>query len=124
MAHDWPDLPELLRTVREFIDGVALKLQGVDRFHALCAIYLVEIAERELSEWEPRETVDDARLRRLARAAPAVARSELAALLCQRIRAGEFEQDMDQLLAELTAHVVAKVRVSKPSCLEQEHRQP
>jgi hypothetical protein len=121
MAHDWPDVPEILRTVREFIDGVTPRLAGLDRYHALCAIYLIEIAERELAGWEAPPTAADERLRELAGIAPEDGRQAITSL-CRRIRAGELEDRMDELLEALTAHVVAKVRVSKPAVLDPVHR--
>ena len=33
MAHDQPDVPELIDTVREFLDGISAKLDGQDRYH-------------------------------------------------------------------------------------------
>lgn len=122
MAHDWPDVAEMLKTVHEFIDDVTPRLQGLDRYHALCAIYLLEIVERELQEWRGQVTPDDERLRALAGVDDAVGPAELTAALGRRIRHGDFDQRMDELLTALTAHVVAKVRVSKPSVLDEEHR--
>ena len=122
MAHDWPDVPEMVRTAREFIEAVTPQLKGLERYHALCAAYLLEIVLRELGEWQPLETADDARLRDLAGAGPAVPRATLTARLAARIRAGEFDQRMDELLAALTAHVVAKAAISKPGYLDDEHR--
>lgn len=121
MAHDWPDVPELTKTVREFLEGLAPRLQGIERFHAMCSIYLLEIVERELPEWEPRETADDTRLRALAGTGAEIPRATLVTHLSAQIRSGEFDQRMDELLTELTAHVVAKVRISKPASLDAEH---
>ena len=122
MAHDTPDLAEILRTVHEFIRGVMPRLSGMDRYQALCAQMLMEIALRELVEWRPLETADDQRLRRLCGVGEEVPREALAARLAAAIEAGEFDTRMDELRDELLAHVIAKVRVSRPTHLEPEHR--
>lgn len=123
MAHDTPELAEILRTVHEFIRGVMPRLSGMDRYQALCSQNLVEIAMRELDEWRPLETQDDQRLRRLCEVGDEVPRDTLAPLLAARIAAGDFDTRMDELRAELLAHTIAKVRVSRPAHLAPEHRQ-
>ena len=122
MAHDWPSVPEMVKTVREFIDEITPRLQGLERYHALCAIYLLEIVERELEQWQPSMTADDERLRALAGAPEPADGQAVTAQLGRHIRAGKFDERMDELLAALTAHVVAKVKVSKPAVLDDEHR--
>lgn len=122
MAHDTPDLAEILRSVHEFIRDLKPRLDGMDRYQALCAQMLLEIALRELPEWQPRESADDARLRTLCGAGPEVPREALAARLAAGIAAGEFDQRLDALADDLLRHVVAKVRVSRPQHLEPEHR--
>ena len=116
MAHDTPDVPELVRTAHEFITTITQKLDGQDRYYALCVAYLLEIAQRELREWAPLETEDDRRLRALLDddVLPA---ERLTAELSVAIRTGKFDNNMDELLNELIAHVESKVAVSKPSHL-------
>lgn len=123
MAHDTPELAEILRTVHEFIRGVMPRLSGMDRYQALCSQNLMEIALRELDEWRPLDTEDDQRLRRLCGVGEEVARDALAPRLAARIAAGDFDNRMDELSAELLAHTIAKVRVSRPAHLAPEHRQ-
>lgn len=123
MAHDTPELAEILRTVHEFIRGVMPRLSGMDRYQALCSQNLMEIALRELDEWRPLETADDERLRRLCEVGSEVSRDTLAARLAARIAAGDFDGRMDELEQQLLAHTVAKVRVSRPQHLAPEHRQ-
>ena len=124
MPHDAPDLPGLLDAVKEFVTEITPRLTGRDRYHALCSVYLLEIAQRELSEWEHQATADDARIRALTGAADGGAASarEARADLCALIRRGDFDSSLDQLHAELLAHVVDKVRVSKPDVLAELHR--
>ena len=123
MAHDWPVLPDILTTVRDFVSSVVPKLEGMDHYHALCTLYLLDVVQRELTrEWRHEETADDARLRALGGLGPEVPARELTARLAAQIRAGRFDADMQALEATLLDHVIAKVRVSKPSQLSPEHR--
>ena len=124
MAHDWPSLPELINTVRDYIDDLTPRLQGMDRYHALCSLQLLDVVQRELHEWTPRETPDDARLRALGDLGPEVPRDELTARLSAQIHAGKFDQRMAELERAMLEHVMAKVRVTKPGLLAAEHREP
>lgn len=118
MPHDSPDVPELLRTAHEFVVRITGGLEGQDRYHAMCTAFLLEIAMRELEEWQPMPTADDKRLRDLL-GDPERPREKLAADLCAAIRAGKFDDDMPALLDQLIRHVESKVRVAKPSYLAQ-----
>ncbi len=122
MAHDLPELPEMIATVREFIADVTPQLGGLDRYHALCAQFLLDATLRELAAWAPGETADDRRLRGLLGAPAAQPMNEVMVELCRAIRAGRFDDDLDALRETLTAHVVDKVRVAKPAVLAPEHR--
>ncbi len=124
MAHDWPSLPELINTVREYIDDLTPRLQGMDRYHALCSLQLLDVVQRELHEWTPRETADDIRLRALGELGTDVPRDELTARLSAQIHAGKFDQRMAELESAMLEHVMAKVRVTKPGYLAPEHREP
>jgi hypothetical protein len=122
MAHDGPMLPEMLATVREFVAGVTPQLDGLDRYHALCAQFLLDCALRELNEWEHGATVDDARLRALLDAPASRPMNEVVRELADAIRAGAFDDDLDGLGETLMAHCVDKVRVAKPAVLAAGHR--
>jgi hypothetical protein len=117
MPHDNPDLPEMIRTVREFVDGIGERLEGLDRYHALCASYLLEICLRELAEWQRLPSADDERLRAFLGAGPAVPPPALVTELARRIGAGDYDARLDELLELVLGHVEAKVRVSKPAVL-------
>lgn len=124
MAHDWPTLPEIITTVREYIDDLTPRLAAMDRYHALCALQLLDVAQRELNEWQPRASADDASLRALAALGAEVPRDELTARLSAQIHAGLFDARMPELEAAMLQHVIAKVRVTKPGYLAAEHREP
>lgn len=124
MAHDRPDLTEILATVHEFLADLVPRIEGLDRYHALCAIHLLEIASRELAaEWQHRETADDRRLRALVGAPPGLPMREVCVRLCADIRGGRFDADLEALFAPLLAHVAAKTRIVKPEVLAVEHEQ-
>ncbi len=117
MAHDLPDLPELIRTSRDFIERVTPKLEGEDRYHALCSTFLLEIALRELTGWAPQVSDDDERLRALL-GDPQRPLDCLTADLSAAIRSGDYDDRMPELLSALIAHVESKVRVTKPAFLD------
>ena len=119
MAHDGPELPDLVRTVRDFVQAVEPRLDGEQRYHALCSVYLLEIVERELLSWVPQCTDDDQRLYALADVATDQDVSTAVKKLCADIRAGRFDDELPTLHASLLAHVESKVRVSKPDFLNQ-----
>ncbi|MEQ8234177.1 MAG: DUF6285 domain-containing protein [Gammaproteobacteria bacterium] len=123
MAHDGPVLPEMLATVREFIADITPRLDGLDRYHALCAQFLLDCAQRELTEWRHATSADDERLRALVDAPAARPMDDVVRELAAAIRTGRFDDDLESLLETLTAHVVDKVRVAKPAVLADEHRQ-
>ena len=116
MAHDQPDITELIATVREFIQEITGELEGQSRYHALCAIFLLEVVERELAEWQPRETPDDRRLQAIL--ADDVPASEILTTLCAKIREGSYEATDGELFSTLLEHVEAKISVIKPKHFE------
>jgi hypothetical protein len=119
MPHDNPDVPELVRTAHEFVTRIIPQLDGLDRYHAMCTAFLLEIAQRELTEWGPLPGDDDRRLRNLLGNADKP-QAELTAAVSAAIRAGDFDDRMPELLPILIEHVKSKVTVAKPSHLVQD----
>mgnify|MGYP001824896217 CR=1 FL=1 len=118
MAQDNPNVIELVQTVREFIEEITAKLDGQDRYHALCAAFLLEIVQRELSsEWQPVETSDDKRLKTLL--GDEVSKQEILSSLSQAIREGRFKDRESEMFDTLLQHVEAKIAVIKPSYIDQ-----
>lgn len=119
-TQDQPDIAEILRTVAEFARGVAARTADSERYDALCAAFLVEVVSRELT----------------AGTAPLLRQqTELGALLgatyaaqpsyqefCQRVRAGELDQDWERAFAFVLGQVIDKVRVTNPDHLAPDHR--
>ena len=118
MAQDNPNLIELIETVREFIDEIMPKLDGQDRYHALCSVFLLDIVARELSsQWRAVETPDDQRLMSLL--GEEVPQAEILQRLSEAIRDGRFKERESELFETLLRHVEAKLAITKPSYLEQ-----
>lgn len=118
MAQDNPNLIELVETVGEFINEITPKLEGQDRYHALCAAFLLDIVARELTqEWQPQETPDDRRLKSLL--GEDLPQAEILKHLSEAIRAGEFKDRDSELFEILRRHVEAKIKVTKPSYFDQ-----
>lgn len=120
MSQDLPDLPELLRTVREFIDEVTPQLDGRDRYHGLCASYLLTIAERELSLGSDIDAEERANLAQFIGMEAELGHGY--ATLARAIRSGRLDERWDQLMTLLMQHVVNKVRVTRPEHLHPMHR--
>lgn len=114
MHRDAPELPEILRTAREFIDEITDRLSGQDRYHALCTSYLLAVAERELADGP---AIDQAE-----RAAFSEWAGDTATLAAQ-IRSGALDAQWDRLFPQLLTHVINKVRISKPEHLHPMHRE-
>ena len=120
MPHDMPDMPDLLQTVRDFIDELMPRLDAQDRYHALCALYLLDIARRELGEWVHQPTSDDARLAALVEGGAEMPPELVIKTLCENIRDGQHDDRLPQLFEVMQAHVIDKVRVSRPDYLQDE----
>jgi hypothetical protein len=120
MSQDLPDLPELLRTVREFVDEVTPQLDGRDRYHGLCASYLLTIAERELALGAAIDAEERANLAEFIGMEAELGHGY--ATLARAIRSGSLDERWDQLMTLLTRHVVNKVRVTRPDHLHPMHR--
>ena len=115
MNRDQPGVEEILLTVREFIEDITDRLDGIDRYHALCASYLLAVAQREVVHGSAADAADAAALAGLPQDPV-----ELAA----RLRKGDFDDQWDALLPRMLEHVVNKVRISKPEHLEPMHQRP
>jgi len=114
-----PSKEEILKAVADYLkDGLAPSLKGRQRFQALIAASLLEIVLREVT-LDPRAFFDPAELGRLLgpeEAARAGSLEEKEALLCDRIRAGEFDGGpaRRQLLAYLGGETRYKIKVDNP----------
>ncbi|MFZ5653393.1 MAG: DUF6285 domain-containing protein [Pseudomonadota bacterium] len=122
MTQDRPDIAEILRTVREFAQGVAARTCGRERYDALCAAFLLEVAGRELAAGDGPARHQVAQLRELLGAEPDPERPYAA--FCRRARAGELDDRWPQAFAFALRQVIDKVRITNPDYLEPDHRAP
>ena len=120
MSHDRPSLPELLKSVRELLDGLGPQVLPEARYNVRVAAFLIGIAEREVASGG----AFDARARSelasfLDREAPL---GDLEKELAARLRRGELDARLDEVLALLLPHIAEKARLVRPSALEEMHR--
>ncbi len=93
-----PDVPDMLATVRDFLALLGPTLDKGAKFEAQVAVYLLDIARRELT----------------APPAPAADTAQL----CADIRSGARDASwLDTLDAQLDA-AIARVRIVRPDHLE------
>ncbi len=109
--HDAPTAAQLVEAVREFVERDLGADGGAGdprlRFHARVAVNVLRIVERELA-LGPRQAAEHAeRLLRLGVTDDAE--------LARGIRAGRYDDRVDELLAELREAVRAKLEVANPT---------
>jgi hypothetical protein len=112
MSQDRPQADDLIRTVREYIERLAPDLPQAQRFNARVAVHLLGIVEREGNEAADYDAAETDRLRRLLGGDGDLA--DLNTELCHRIRAGDFDDDWDAMLAHVAETVTNKVRIVDP----------
>jgi len=120
MSQDLPRLPDLLRTVREFVDEITPQLDGRDRYHAMCAAYLLDVVQRELALGPRLDAEEKSMLAHFIGMDTDLEHGY--ATLARAIRSGSLDERWDQLMTLLLHHVVDKVRVTKPDHLHPMHR--
>ncbi len=121
LTQDRPDIPEILKTVAEFIDGVASRSSGGERYNALCAVFLLKVVERELAADTLAAQSQMRELARLTGAEPSV--TEPYAAFCASARAGKLDAQWDAVMAFALRQVIDKVRVTNQDYLEPMHRE-
>ena len=105
--YDRPQAPELVEAVREFLeDEVMTATEGSVRYQARVAVNALRIVERELAHGEEATVAHHERLASLGVADDA----ELAAA----IRAGDFDDRWESVLAAVRASVLDKLAVAHP----------
>ena len=108
--HDRPTASELVQAVREWMETDLMK--GIEprmTFHLRVAMNMLDIVDRELQLGAPMEERHAEVLRRL-RVADDVE-------LSQKIRSGEFDNEIASLLTALRPVIEDKVRVANPKYL-------
>ncbi|MEV4254652.1 DUF6285 domain-containing protein [Spirillospora sp. NPDC049652] len=109
--HDVPGPAELVAAVREFLErDVLAGLEGRTRFHALVAINVLGIVERELDQGADHAERHRARLRDLGFPDDAA--------LAAAIRDGDLDDRYAEVKEALTAMVRDKLAVAHPRYIE------
>jgi len=107
-----PDPENLLRTVADYLADLQGRVDGGDRHQLRVAVHLLGIAERQLrlgAEIDRREQ----------RALASVldmdgSLHDLNRELCRRIRAGAFDDRLDEVLAVIADGVEDQLRIAAP----------
>ena len=120
MKQDFPTLSDILRTVREYLEGIQSVVPEHERYHALCSIYLLSIAEREV-------TASTASVAEEVRAigellGDAVAIQTAVPALAKAIREGRLDSKWDMAFDLVMRQVIDKVSITKPEHLAPQHR--
>jgi hypothetical protein len=112
--HGRPTAAELAEAVQEFLRTELMPvLEGRLRFHTLVAANVLATLQRELEQTGEQEQ-HDARLNALG--------AQDDADLAARIRAGELDDRMGELVAALRQDAVARVLVANPKYLMESDR--
>lgn len=120
MSQDLPDLPEILRVVREFIDKIKDNVPDQERYHAMCCSYLLAVAEREVINGATLDAEESNALS--AFLGKPLNAAEACVELAIGLRAGRFDSAWEQASDLVMRHVIDKVIVSKPEHLHAMHR--
>ena len=119
MPQDRPTAIELLDAVRDFLIEEAMP--GLERgpaFHARVAANALAIVARELALAPQSDAAEHTRLRTLCARDGTLA--DLNAALAQAIRAGQFDDDAQALLAHLRQTAREKLLIANPRYLEED----
>lgn len=120
MSHDRPSLPEILKSVRELLDAIGPKVAPEVRHDVRIGAFLLGIAEREVvsgAALDARAEKDLAAF--LDEDAP---RGELEKRLAARLRGGELDDRLEDVLALLLPQIADKARIVRPSAVDEMHR--
>ena len=111
MLHTFPDAPEIVTAVREFLrDEVMPATEGALSFHARVAANLLDVLARELEQGAAGEQRMAAWLERL----DVASEGELAL----RIRSGDLDADDPTLVAALWTTTDDRLSVANPRYLD------
>lgn len=122
MSQDRPSLPEILRTVAEFLDGLRPNLAGEAQYGALVAAHILRIAEREIALAPALDEEERDELARLLGRDGTLA--ELNRALAEAIRAGRLDGEWDRAFEVVLAQAIRKLRIVRSEHLAPVHRGP
>ena len=115
---DRPSAPELLESVAEYLFGeLRPEVPREQRFKVLVAANVCAVVAREIRTGEEPDRADLALFSELLDR-PADDVHAAAAELSRRLRAGELDDRIDQLIPRLEEHVRRKLEVARPDYAE------
>jgi hypothetical protein len=114
MRQDQPAAHDLVGTVRDYLEGLAGKIDGSHRFDLRVASHLLGIVERELRDSPDFDEAEREALRGLTNAADG--ESEIDAL-CRALRAGDLDERWDEAMAAVLRTVEVKMEVVRPAAV-------
>jgi hypothetical protein len=124
MFNDPPNASELLLTVREYIERLVPDLEGQDKYHGLCCTYLLDVVMRELEGVSNQPDQNNSALKALLSNVDALPEAAIVSGLCESIRSGKQDANLDKLLVLLIDHVSKKVMISNPDHLDAKDYRP
>lgn len=120
MSRNWPNVDEMLGTVDEFLATITDRLDERERYDALCARYLLDVARRERADGAEFDAEELLALETFMGTSGTL--DELYKKLTQAIRAGTYDAQWQPVFALVFKHVINNVAVSRPDHLESHHR--
>ena len=109
MTQDRPEAPELLEAVAEYLFAeLRPEVPSEQRFRVLVAANVCAVVARELRAGDAPTIADDELFAEL------LGGEGGAPELALRIRAGEFDERMDELADRLAEHVARKLEIARP----------
>ena len=105
----------------EFLGAVADRTSGSERYNALCAVFLLQVVERELALSADAVARQWRELAHLTGTEPSA--EEPYAAFCAAARAGRLDAQWDAAVAFALHQVIDKVRVTNPDHLDPRHRE-
>ena len=121
MSQDLPALTDLLRVVREFIEEVTDTVPEKDRYHALCCVHLLAIAEREIARGADLDAAAAEALN--AFLGETLGPAQASRNLAEGLRQGRFDARWEVVAPLVLRTVIDKVKIVKPDHLHPMHRE-
>ena len=104
MVKEFPGVDDLLATAREFLQRIGSDLPASSKYDGQVAVYLLDIARREIASFACPAAVEDG-----------------AIALCAEIRAGTRDEDWEFTLQNVLEDTIARARIVRPGHLAAEH---
>ncbi len=119
MNQDQPDIQEILRSVIAYIEDVAQRSGGSERYDALCASYLLGAVARELTLGPEQVRVQTEKLTALTNTSGSL--PELYKVFCRHVRVGGYDETWNEAFEFALQQTIDKVAVSNPQHLDAIH---